>query len=292
MMMKIKYILIFLIFFIVFETKSEINKTISVKNTEEFLKAIGNDVTIRITTNRLDFSKLPSITNPNINLISKNDGVMLQILNVKNLKIIGHRNYTKIISTLQYHYVLSFKDSENIQIENIEAGHTIYKPILDGGVFLFENSQKIDLKNCILFGGNEGITLKKVSEFDFKNSIIRNCVSRVMSIENGKDIDFEKSRFTENSALDLFYIVDSKEISFEKCVIDFNHTGKDESYDNFALFHVPMEPGNFVTIVRLKECKIEDNFAQFFCRVKDVIKLEKCTMENNIFEKGYSSVEF
>ncbi|TAE45642.1 MAG: hypothetical protein EAZ06_03855 [Cytophagales bacterium] len=290
-MLKAKCIL-FLIFIFIFEIKAETNKTISVKNTEEFLKAIGNDITIRITTNRLDFSDLPTINNTNITLIPKNEGVMLQIQNVKNLRIIGQKNNTKIISTLRYCYILSFKDVENIIIENIEAGHGLYKSIEEGGVFLFENSKNINITNCTLFGGTDGITLNKVNNFEFKNSIIRGCVSRIMTIQNSKNINFFRSRFTENKELDLFYIVDSEDIEFDKCVIDLNRSGRGETYDNYAMFHVPKEPGNFSVIITLKECKIEDNFNQFFCRIKEIIKLEKCVMENNFFEKGYNSVEF
>lgn len=290
-MLKTKYILL-LIFILVFEIKAETNKTISVKNTEEFLKAIGNNTTIRITANRLDFSDLPTISNTNITLIPKSEGVMLQIQNVKNLRIIGHKNNTKIISTLKYCYVLSFKDVENLIIENIEAGHSLYKSIEEGGVFLFDNSKNINIKNCTLFGGTHGITLNKVNDFEFRNSIIRGCVSRIMTIQNSKNINFFRSRFTENKELDLFYIVDSEDIEFDKCVIDLNRSGRGETYDNYAMFHVPKEPGNFSIIITLKECKIEDNFHQFFCRIKEIIKLEKCVLENNIFEKGYNSVEF
>ncbi len=290
--MKTKFFIIFLIFVSIFELKAEIQKTISVKNVEEFLKAIGNDVTIRITAERLDFSILPAITNTNIQLIPKNSVLFLHIQNVKNLKIIGQKKGTKIISIYKNGYILSFKDVENITLENLEVGNTHHQSGLDGGIFSFENAMNITLKNCILFGGNEGLLLKKVTTFQFQNSIIRDATQRIVTIQNSKDVDFIKSRFTNNQALDLFYIIDSQHITFEKCVIDLNKSGRGESYDNYALFHVPMESGNFTEIVTLNECKIEDNFMQYFCRVKEIIKIEKCVMQNNVFERGYQSVDF
>ncbi|TAE69174.1 MAG: hypothetical protein EAZ85_13340 [Bacteroidetes bacterium] len=287
--MKTKFFIILVIFLSIFQLKAETKKTISVKNVDEFLKAIGNDVTIRILVERLDFSNFPTnINNANTELISKDNAFCLQIKNIKNLKIIGQKKGTKIISNHKNIYLLSFKEVENITIENLEAGQVSR----ESGVFLFENAKNISLKNCILFGGSEGLALKKVTDFRFENSIIRGTNQRILSIQNGNNIDFTKSRFTDNQALDLFYIIDSQHITFQKCVIDLNKSGRGESYDNYALFHVPMDAGNFTEIVILKECKIEDNFVQYFCRVKDIIKVEKCTMENNVFERGYQSVDF
>lgn len=271
---------------------AEIQKTISVKNAEEFAKAIGNNITIRLNTERLDISNIAKIHHSFIKIIEMPDGIMLQIENVKNLRIVGQKNFTKIINNSRYSYILAFKNTENITLENLEAGHSAFKGTCQGGVFLFEESKKIQLKDCILFGsGTEGLTIKKVKEAIFRNIVIKSCTKNILTIQNSENIRFLKSRFTDNQDLDLFSIANSENILFEECLIDLNKTGRGESYDNYALFHVPQQPGIYETIVILRKCKIEDNYTQFFCRSKDVIKIEDCKIENNIFERGYNSFD-
>ena len=282
------------LFFFLLITTSNLyaKKTIVVKDIHEFLSAIGSDRTIKINTERIVFSTLEANNNPFLKIIKTDKGTILQIEGVKNLEIIGNSKFcTKIINNNIDAYTLFFKEVENLKLTNLQVGQNSHQGIGEGGALYIENGKNITLKNCVFWADREGIKMKNVSEVICKNSIIKNCKTKIMTLEDTKNVSFEKSEFIYNQGLDLFDITYSDQISFNKCTIAFNVAGRGESYDNYALFQVPTMPGAFRAVLNLKDCKIQDNLTQFFCRSKEMIKLEKCDLDNNNFEKGYHSLD-
>jgi hypothetical protein len=218
-------------------------------------------------------------------------GTALQVQNIQNLQISGNpKGFTKLLTSVSSAYVLSFKNCENLLLENLEAGHAPTQGYCRGGVLGFYNSKKIQVNNSILFGsGSEGITLEGVSEAKFNNLVIKSCTYGIMTLTGGRDIEFNNSRFTDNREFDMISVSDSENIRFNQCQIDFNRSGRGESSDNYALINAVSNNNSSPSFILMSNCKIEDNFCQYFCRSQNAIKLENCQMDNNLFEKGYNS---
>jgi hypothetical protein len=268
-------------------------RKVTVSTTEDFINALvsGNHIILKepkyVLTNLS-----PNLKNPNIQLIRVgNGGTMLQVQNLQNLQISGNpKTFTKLLTSVSAAYVLSFKNCENVVLENLEAGHAPLQGYCQGGVLGFYNSKKIQVNNSILFGsGTEGITLEGVSEAKFNNLVIKSCTYGIMTLTGVRDVEFNNSRFTDNREFDMITVSDGENIRFNQCQIDFNRSGRGEASDNYALINAVSSSNSAGSFILMSNCKIEDNLCQYFCRSQNAIKLDNCQMDNNLFEKGYNS---
>ena len=70
--------------------------------------------------------------------------------------------------------------------------------------------------------------------------------------------------------------------SYNTCNFTNNRTNiGDEDYYDYAIFDVSQS-----TSIRLKDCVIKDNVANYFCKDKNSIELQNTKLENNLFTKG------
>lgn len=293
-MQKMKKKYYFLISFLLFYTSistilAQKPKTVVVNSTDDFIKEISSNKIIKIKTNKILLSELKGlISNSNVNKEAVFDGDKIVIEDVENLSIIGESSeFVKILTSVRYAHVLSFKNCKNITLENLEAGHAPGKGYCVGGVFEFNNTKKVKIKNSVLFGsGTEGLTLTTVENGTFENVIIRSCTYGIMTLNLCNKLTFTNCRFTDNQEFDLINVYDSEKINFNNCQIDFNQTGSGRDFDAYAIFNVPLSGGNEIS---LNKCTIEDNFSQYFCRSGTTVIVKDCKIENNIFQKGYNS---
>jgi Right handed beta helix region len=267
-------------------------QTLVVSTTDELIGAIESNRIIRLKESKYLLSDLnPASGNPKVKIERVHDGFHIVIQDVKNLKIIGAiQQGSKLITNTRYANVLSFRNCEEVSLENIEAGHAPYRGYCTGGVFAFNSCKKINVKGCVLFGsGTEGVSMENCIDSFFQDITIKSCTYGIMSLSNCRNITFQHSRFTDNQEFDLINVYDSENIVLIDCHIDYNKSGRGEDYDNYALFNAPFSVGMTQAVVILKKCVIEDNYTQFFCRNETAIRLEDCKLDNNIFEKGYKS---
>lgn len=289
--MKRISIILILIHLIVLNLAAQKSKTVTVDDINQFVKAIGSDKIIRLKTSKLIVSNaVQAANNEYLTVKPVEKGWELEIRNVKNLKIIGTVNQpVKLITNTRQAAVLSFKNCENIVISHVEAGHAAGKGVSKEGVLVFKDCKNIQINESVVSGsGSEGLTFLNVKEVSLKNLTIKGCSSGAMTVKNSSNIYFEGGRLTNNQAFDLISIFDSENITFEKCKIDFNRAGKGQEYDAYTLFNVLLDIGVTTNIVTLKECTIEDNYCQYFCKSTAAVKVENCKLDNNIFEKGYN----
>ena len=289
-MRKISFLLICTLFIqVAFAQKSKI---VTVSNLNELISAIGSDKIIKIKSNKILFSDLKKIPdNAQVQVEEVFDGLALTINNVKNLRIEGDGSKAvKLITNTRYAHVLTFKNCENIEIVNVEAGHGPGKGYCVGGVFAFYKSSKITIQNSLLFGsGTEGITMEDVQDAKFNNITIQSCTYGIMTLTNTRNIEFTNCHFTDNQEFDMVNIFNSENINFISCHFDYNRSGTGAEYDNYALFNAPLGTGFSKNLVILKKCVIEDNYSPYFCRSGSSIKMEDCQMDNNLFVKGFNS---
>lgn len=213
----------------------EKNKTIKVSNAQQFIDAIGSDRTI-ILSQGIDFNLSdvidqyfsdgetpPAISGPfpkhnHVYLSNEFDGNQLNIHDVDNLKIIGEGSIpVKLMVRPRYSYVFSFIASNNITIENVDAGHTNGGYCV-GGVFMFDNCSDVTINNTIMYGcGTEGITAMGTSNLTCTNSTIKECTYSIMTLEDCDKITYSSCQFFDNMEFGLVNVRNSSSILFEDC---------------------------------------------------------------------------
>ena len=241
-------------------------KVITVNTAAEFVNAIGSDRVIILKGSPIHIGRITSD---------------LKIVDVNNLKIVGLGNTpVKLLIREEYDNVLVFVNCSNITIENIDAGHWPEKGFCSGGVFYIEKSKNFTINNSIMFGsGMEGITANDVTNIKCNNSIIRGCSYSIMSLTKCVDFEFNDCEFTDNVELDLVNISDCINVIFNRCIFANNRTKTE--YDFLVFFNVDKS-----TSIKLNNCTIENNTADYFCNKANTLELINAKLENNTFNKG------
>ncbi len=169
------------------------SQTTIVSTATELINAIGSNKTILIKPGTYHLSSLPKKNTNYIKWEKVFDGYQIKIKNINNLNLkgIGSKR-PKILVDPKYGYVFQFINAININIQYLNMGHT-ESGFCTGGVLRFENSRSIDIEDSILFGsGTEGITLNNVQQLNFRYSVIKECSYYIMTIQNSKDITFQR----------------------------------------------------------------------------------------------------
>ncbi|MGH4121348.1 MAG: right-handed parallel beta-helix repeat-containing protein [Clostridium sp.] len=254
-------------------------EVIEVSNAKDLLENIGPNKTIKLKTGEYDLLAVKDLNNKYLKFEKVFDGQQLVISDISNLTIEGLKDAeVKLLVNPRYANVLTFKNSDNINISNIIAGHYPDKGSCTGGVFFFDNCKNIDIKNSVLFGcGTEGINLNKVENFNFVNSTIKECSYDLMNLIDSKNIVFKDSNFYDTMEYNLINVSNTKDVIFDKCNI-YNNKSTDE-YTPY-LFNVD-EKSN----VLVKNSIIKDNKVKSLVSNKETVIFENVEFHNNTFDK-------
>ncbi|MFB2916897.1 right-handed parallel beta-helix repeat-containing protein [Aerosakkonema funiforme] len=251
-----------------------------VSTVEEFVAAIGPNRTIKLKPGTYSLSDLdPAASSRYAYFERAFDGNELIISGVQNLQIIGLGIKPPLLLTRpRYGDVLKFRESQNITIKNIEAGHGPEKGFCRGGVFTFMDSQNIQVNSCILFGsGVLGIKAENVNGFICGNTVIKECTYHILSLFACQNITFKECQFNNNKEYELVRIFNSGQVEFLQC--GFRNNLIDVDYDFF--FNVKeSEP------VKLQRCIIEGNNVPYFAASPRLLDLIETDLDSNTFRKG------
>ncbi|MBB6217782.1 tetratricopeptide (TPR) repeat protein [Anaerosolibacter carboniphilus] len=265
--------------------ESEEYQVIEVSDVNELIKAIGPNRKIILKNSEYNLSepKKEYEQNRYVRWDKETDGKELIIQNVSNLTIEGiEKTLSNIVTESRYADVLIFENSNNINIININAGHTPDKGQCSGGVLLFKDSDKINIVKSRLFGcGTQGLTLFNVSELLFNDSIITDCSEAIMSIYDSQNIAFTNSTFNENEGSWRFIdLTRSSNIVFDKCNISNNKTISKEDEKSF-LFYVD----NSKNVVLMNSSVIDNDIPNYIQKISSMI-LEDSAFKDNKFDSN------
>lgn len=178
------------------------------------------------------------------------DGRQLELLNVHNLTIRGGKD-CKIVVEPRYANVLNFYRCSHITLENLTVGHT-EEGYCEGGVLYFENSARILVKNCDLYGcGTYGLEAHSTLELTMDNTVIRDCSYGIMILDathTTKFIDCDFIRCREFSLVEIN--AECRDTRFLRCRFAQNKGSLFNLHSNIAVesceIHHPQgeEPGN------------------------------------------------
>lgn len=250
--------------------KTTKGKLYSVTNIEQFLAKVGPDRTIELAA---EFFFMP-----------KDMKESLVLENVNNLKIIGYGEKTvRFVTPMPDVPVMTFKNCNNITLENIEMGHAPEKSTLcDGHVVSFTDCKNVKVDNCFLFGsGFLGISAIRVNGLECTNTTIRGCTGRILTVADSENVKFKGCIFTDNvGTSEMISITKTKKVLLEDCEISLNRMEYDETSDmmtGYSLFAV-----NNCKKVEAKGCSIVGNSTPFLFLTKSGISIdENCNIHSN-----------
>ncbi|MCR4769557.1 MAG: DUF4893 domain-containing protein [Bacteroidaceae bacterium] len=188
-------------------------KTIKVKSSEQFLKAINSDTRIIVEKDLLDLTEAlqtldtynESGYNAAVSASKEYDGLSIHICNVKNLTIEGKKPDTHIQVTPRYADVLYFQSCENISLKNLKMGHTKTGDCI-GNVVTLNDVNNIDINNCKLYGcGVIGIEATKTNNLFVQNSEIYDCSTFSLSFTETNNSTFTNCSIHDNDNGMIFF---------------------------------------------------------------------------------------
>ena len=220
---------------VVKEEKIE-DEFIEVSNVTELLNAIKPNAKIKVKSGEYDLLSDMNVQNEFIRYEETYDGMELVIRKVDNLTIIGEDG-VKFLIKPRYSNVLTFKDVDNLKIENIIMGHYEEFGECSGGVLYFDYSDNVELKKLDLFGsGTVGITFEDSEKFKIQDTTIRECSYAGIRAINSRNIEFVDSIFKDNTVVEgLINAKNSSNIGFVNVSFINNKEYNDENiYTNFS----------------------------------------------------------
>ena len=180
---------------------------VEVETAEEFVESIDSYTKIILTNSFYNLSTVEEVNNHNIFKEYKiEDEYEYVVVNVNNL-IIEAKEQAEIVTAYRYSNVLNFTECINITLKNITAGHAIEKGYCVGGVLYFEETEKVNVENCKLYGcGTYGVIARYSRDMNITNTDIYECTYGALDLETCADIKFDSCIFRDTEFFALFNI--------------------------------------------------------------------------------------
>ena len=177
---------------------------IHVTTVDEFLAAIGPNKKIILDGVEYDLSKATGYGWNNDTYYywqEEYDGFGLVIRDVDNMTICGAADDVKahtILAVPRWANVLMFRACSNIIVSGFTAGHTQGQGSCTGGVLRFEDSDRILVDSCGLFGcGTKGVDTEDCAEVTVQNCEIYECSEGGIEMRNTTGIVLENNTFRD-----------------------------------------------------------------------------------------------
>lgn len=244
-----KLILIISLFVISLIASAE-NKTITVKNGEEFLKALGPDRTIIIASSKPinitevldkhsdvdvvkgdtyynfqsdDTDDRARTSNFVLTYASNFDGNGLQVRNCPNLTIKSKKGMSTLLASPRYVNVMEFINCDNLTLDHVIMGHT-EGGYCDKGVIEIDGSNNVHINDCDFFGcGTEGFVFTDCNNVYVNRSCVHDCTYHTMHISGCNTVRFNDCTFRNNEEFNQINIFGSDNVTFTGCVFDELH---------------------------------------------------------------------
>lgn len=266
-------------------------EVITVDNAKDLINAIGSNREI-VLKNGPVYNITDALNegagNENAYISNEFDGPELVINKVENLTIRSESSeMADLLVSPSYADVLNFKDSRNIILDGVNAGHGPEKGECSGGVVNLEDCKNVYINNSVLFGcGTEGVKLSNVDGFVLDNSVIEDCSYDLMSIDASKNVLFQNSKFRYTGIYDLINVTSSQNVMFTSCEISNNEAFNDVGDWGYHLFKIKDVSPKLI----VKDTIIKDNKVNYVQVCKGDIYFKNITSNNNEFSKGMYEV--
>ena len=135
-----------------------------------------------------------------------------------------------IVTIHPYANVLSFENCDRLTLENLKIGHNPNPGYCTGGVLGLEDCEEVSVSGSILYGcGTEGLTLVRVDDLTFVDSVIERCTYGLVSTIGCDGLVFRRSVFRDTEEFYGFALRDTVNVVLEDCEIVNNIVGGNDS---------------------------------------------------------------
>ncbi len=202
------------------------DETIHVGTAGEFLEAVAPGAVIELAPGVYNLTQYLHGTSDNVSAYVARgftDGWQAEIHGVDGLTIRGAGDgETEIVAEPRYSDVLCFKDSSDIQIENVTLGHTIEQGNCQGAVLEFDSCRNVTLDGLDLYGcGTYGVSADHTAGLTLKNCVIRDCSYGIIDLSDCGDAVLEECTLQDNRGFDMLSVSDSA-VLFDGCTFTGN----------------------------------------------------------------------
>lgn len=290
---------------------------VTVSTAEEFINELGSNKKILLKPGNYDLSSIKQNNriDKTITWQEVEDGKGLNLSNIYNMTIEGLSNErAEIKITPRYAAIMNFINCNNITLKNIKAGHTPGEYTCNAGVLYFNDCSDINISNSELYGcGSVGISTGNTKNLNCSDTLIDHCSLRAIDIYCSEQINFSGCKISNHEAYsNIAYIVDSKDVTFEKCEMSDNNyfewgffevMGKSnllidkckitnnlqpeaDSLDSNAYFFKTVDyKGISLSKIIVKDTEISNNRCDYFYDNKDSVIFENCSINNNTWKE-------
>ena len=226
------------------EEQYRYTSTVTVSNMNELYNAIASNTHIVLKEGTYNISTLPldERNNKSVNVMNNLDtgeeelynGDTIMVNWVNNLILEGEEGAeVEICTEDSYEAPLVFKNCSDITIKNLTLGHKVEPGYCSGAVLLLDNSGKINVSDCRLYGsGTYGIEACSTFNVNVEDTDIYECTYGLVNVSNGGYYNFKNCVMRDTSGYDIISFFSSWDIVFENCNIKNNTTGP---YDNYLV---------------------------------------------------------
>lgn len=223
------------------DSKVYYKDTVTVSTSKELIAHIQSDRLIRLTDEDYILRDTPEmiIDNQDTTYYFEKQGILVD--SVKNLKIVG-TGKSRLLAHPRNATVLKFRHVHNIELDNIEIGHTEMPGYdCESGVLIINYAYNIKITNCKLFGsGTVGLSTYAVYNMELLDSEIAECTEAIFVLSRTRKAVFKNTRL-HNHRVSFPQLASfrnaSKELSFINCVFE-NNSSKDPDLAENSIFGI------------------------------------------------------
>ena len=246
--------------------KYRYTNTVNVSNIREFYEAIDNNTRIILEAGTYNISELPfeQRHNENINYYNNEETWepefynydTISVKNIGNLLIEAKEGAQVTICTEDpYEAPLSFKYCNNVTLSGLTVGHNVEPGHCSGSVILLEDSNKISINDCRLYGcGTYGVEASNSYAINVVDTDIFECTYGLVNLYNTGNMTFKNCNMHDSRGFDMICIQDCWNILFESCSITDNVVDYES---NFLIKAVGDD-------IKFKDCHFEGNYYDNF----------------------------
>ncbi len=249
-------------------------KTVTVSNKEELVKAVDNNTKIILKAGDYDFTHdIGDFDNPKVMW----DNGSVCISNVSYLKFeAGEGKDAEITIDDPYSAVLRFDGCNRIAFDGVTMGHRVEPGTCGAPVIEMRNSYNMDVNNCHLYGcGSYGLEAYDCSSIHFDNTEIYECTYGIMTGYNSYNMIFKNCDMHDNSMYTQIELYNSANVSFENCTFS-NNTVSEMYYNEGKFVHTDEDCYS----VAFKDCEFKGNIYQKFA--DESVEVENCTFDDDV----------
>lgn len=234
------------------------SQTFKVKTAEEFIRALGPDRTIIITTDKplnitdalerliergeiaegstyYNAADEPAATGT-VTYGANTDGNALQVRSCDGLHIRAKKGTATLLATPRYVNVLEFINCNFVEIDHIVMGHTV-GGYCDKGVVEFDGCSQVTINDCDFFGcGTEGFVFEFCNRVTVNRSCVHDCTYYTMHIRGCNQVRFNDCTFSDNREFEQICVARSSDVTFTGCRFD-NLQGPLFALDDYVDFY-------------------------------------------------------